>query len=185
MERFALIPLVIILLLSPFYKARAASFYVGPSYSFGGVIAESDFYNGASGWNPSFYLGTRFERSAIELFFKRFTLSNEHDASGATFDLEVTDLMFGMGLRLELVSGVDLLMGFANQSVSTEYTSSDPSKELSPLLEANYFSWYVGTGFRGELYPNYIVRLDMSYVNGSAEYSMLTIDFSIVYRFSP
>ena len=186
MERYKTLSLIILISFCSLLtqNLKAASLYGGASYSFGGVIADSDFYNGASGWSPGLYLGTRFERSAFELFVKRLTLENEHDALGATFDVEVTDVVWGMGLRLELTFGVDLLLGFANQSVSTEYASSNPAKELSPLLEDDYFSWYAGVGFRGELYPNFIGRLDMSFINGSVEYNLMTIDFSIVYRFA-
>lgn len=176
--------LALTLLISFSFNAKAMSMYGGGSYSFAGVIAESDFYNGAKDWAPGLIFGFRLEIVAFELFLKKFTLQNDHEVDGVTYSLEVTDLVYGGGLRLQLIRGIDLLMGVNTQNVSTEYIASDSNKQLDNAIDKHYLSWYVGGGLRGEIYPGFETRLDLAYYKGDIEYGLFGIDFALVYHFT-
>lgn len=164
-------------------EAKAISFFGGASYSFAGVVAESDFYNGASDWAPGLFLGMQYGRLGVEAFIKKFTLEHDHEQDGVVYNMAIDNLVTGIGLRVALHPNVDFLLGANSQNIKASATSSS-STALAGLLDESYTSWYVGGGLKGEVYPNLIARLDMAYYKGDIEFGLFGIDFSLVYQFA-
>jgi hypothetical protein len=180
-ERLKTLSLIFLLSFTSF-SSQAFDLYGGGTFSFSGVIAEDDFYNGASGWSPGLHFGLKTGGFSTEVFFRKSTLSHEHEAQGGIYEIDVKDTVMGIGLRQELNPIVDFVMGFASQTVSTEYSSSNGTT-LSNLKDSSYFSYYVGGGFSGEIYPQVDARMDILFYRGDNDLGLFNIEFGVMYRF--
>jgi len=179
--KFLLVTLIVSLL--GLKEVKALSLYGGPSYSFAGVIAESEFYNGATDWAPGLFIGMQYGRLGIEGFFKKFELLDDTTSGGVVYDMKIDNLVSGLGFRVGIHPNVDFILGMNMQSVKATATSSSNTR-LEGLLDQDFMSWYVGGGFKGEVYPNFIARIDMAYYKGDIEFGLFGIDFSLMYRFA-
>lgn len=164
-------------------KANAFSIYAGPSYSFGGVIAESDFYNGATDWAPGFMTGMKYGRLSMELFLRKFALKRDTEKGGVSYEMEIDNVVTGMSFRIEVHPILDLIMGVNGQNVLVRANSKNSSNQLSGLLDKSYVNWHVGGGLKGEIYPNVISRVDLVYYKGDIDFGLFGIDFSLMYNF--
>lgn len=185
MERRASIPLVFIFLFSVFSNTslKAASLYAGGGYSYGAVIAESEYYNGASDWAPMLNLGVAFDVISAEFFLRKLNLDKTHRAQGSKFEITAEDLQWGLGLRMAVADYLSFNLGVNNQDIQTEYTSSKKSKKVKDPINKSYFSYFVGGGIFKEVYPNLIGRIDFHYHKAELEFGIISVDFTLVYNF--
>jgi hypothetical protein len=165
-------------------EAKALSLYGGGSYSFGGVVAESEFYNGASDWAPGLVLGMQWGRLGTEAFFRKFDLQDDFEQNGVVYNMSIDNVVWGLGFRIAIHSNIDFLLGMNSQTIKATSTSSNPNLMLTGLLNESYMKWYVGGGVKGEIYPNVIARFDLAYYQGDIEFGLFGLDFSVVYRFA-
>ncbi|EQC46559.1 hypothetical protein [Bacteriovorax sp. Seq25_V] len=175
--------LSLVLLLSLFCLiTNAGSFYSGLSYSFSGVVAEDDIYNGAYHWDPGIVFGAQFGRLSIDSQIKNLKMKKEYESNGDKFDIEIHSLLLTMGLRLEVMPFISFNIGTNYQNVDSSYKAINSNKFINGLPDKHYMSYYVGGGVFGEVFTNVIGRLDLNYYRGDQNFGLLAVDLALAYR---
>ncbi|WP_127714538.1 hypothetical protein [Halobacteriovorax sp. HLS] len=166
------------------FNINAASLYGGASYTYGVSTANSDYWNGASGSAPLLLFGIRFERLALELQFRPYTLNNLHTSSFGTYDIDIKDNIFGLGMRFNGSQSVHYNLGLVLHDINVEYESSSSTTLSSKSIAGATMSFYVGGGLHGPLFISGLEWLvDMNYIHHSIEYGVFSFDFGVTYSF--
>jgi hypothetical protein len=179
-EKLKTLSLVLLTLLS--FKVSAQYMYGGGSFSRTGIIATDQATNGGSDWAPGLHFGINTGRVSTEIFTRKMTLENEHIVSGTVYDIDVENLIWGIGFRLELIPWVDGLLGMVGQNASTTYETNGGALPQSSIIDKHYLSWYLGGGIKTEVYPDFIGRLDLIYYKGDLDFGLLAFEFGLMYK---
>lgn len=165
-------------------KSYSATMYGGIGYTYGILSAESEFWNGGDGSTAHFTLGSQFDRLALELSFRSLTLENTHTTSSGTYNIEIKDLMFNLGIRYDLNPFSHVNVGLVSHSVTTDYTTTGTSRLNSNPILGSSLSAYLGGGLHGVIFtPNLRWSIDFNYFHRSTTFGIFSIETGIFYSF--
>ncbi|WP_146037854.1 MULTISPECIES: hypothetical protein [Pseudomonadati] len=159
-------------------NGNASELYAGGGASLSGVISESDYYNGATAIFPSANVGVKFGALAIEGFFRKGTLSNDHQG----FKIDLDTNQFGFMLRLSPEEWLDMNLG-GHWTMVEGSSSVYNGQVLTGLVNRTYSSVILGMGFNIPLSNQLRVRTDMNFYSGKEIFSLFQFDISVVYSF--
>lgn len=178
----ALFKIVTFLLIT--LSSHATSLYGGGAFSYGVTTAESDFWNGATGAGPLILLGSKFEKLSLEFQYRKYTMNNLHTSSLGTYNIDINDSIFALGIRYDLSDIVHYNMGLSSQRLSVDYTSSSSASLDSKAIAGTRTSFYVGGGLHGPLFLSGLEWLvDVNYFHESISFGVFAFDFGIIYHF--
>jgi len=166
------------------FGSYATSLYGGGAFSHGITTAESDFWNGATGSGPLILLGSKFEKLSLEFQYRKYTMNNIHSTSQGTYNIDIVDSIFALGIRYDLSNFVHYNMGLSSQSISVNYTSSSSTTLDSGAIAGRKMSFFVGGGMHGPLFLSGLEWLvDVNYFHESISFGVFAFDFGIIYHF--
>lgn len=80
-------------------RALAQSLYLGLDWKMAASVSANDYTNGASTADPGLTLGVSFGLISVEALYTKYTLENEVDNNLGTTSLQITDKLYGIGVK--------------------------------------------------------------------------------------
>lgn len=165
-------------------KVFATSLYGGAAYTYGVSSAKSDFWNGASGSSPLILFGGRFEKLAVEMQFRKYTLNNIHETSKGKYDIDISNTILSIGGRYYANSIIHYNFGVAMHDISVEYQTTSTASLSTKAIAGRTTSFYAGGGIHGPLFLSGLEWLvDLNYIHHSMDYGVFSFDLGIIYNF--
>ncbi len=165
-------------------NSSAVNLYGAASLNFGAVVSDSEFYNGAGGTAPGLTFGARFQKISFEIFYRKYSLSNDHTVAPTDFHLDIDNTVVGAGMRFNFSPFLNWTLGYSMQEVSTTATASNSNVGLGSLVNEKLGGFYLAGGFN---IPAYLENLefysDIIYFRSTARYSQFSLDFGLRYAF--
>ena len=175
--------LILLFTFAPFHSS-AADIYGGLGYSYGILSAESDFWNGGDDGTPSMTIGVHFERLAVELTYKPYTLNNIHTTSRGTYDIDISTLLLTVGGRYDLGDYTHVNFGLASYSVEVDYTTTAATALNSSSIEGSSLGIFIGGGVHLYLYTRDLrLTFDVNYYHRSMDFGIFGFETGIFYSF--
>jgi hypothetical protein len=165
-------------------KVFAGSLYGGLAYTYGVSTAKSDFWNGASGSAPLIILGGRFDKLAVEMQYRKYTLNNIHETTRGQYNIDISNPILSLGGRYYANAILHYNFGLAIHDISVEYQTNASASLSSKAIAGRTTSFYAGGGIHGPLFLNGLEWLvDLNYIHHSMEYGVFSFDIGVIYNF--
>ena len=165
-------------------RVFSATLYGGAAYTYGVSTAKSDFWNGGSGSAPLIMLGGRFEKLAVEMAYRSYTLKNIHETSKGKYDIDISNTILTLGGRYYANPILHYNFGIAMHDISVEYQTNASASLSSKAIAGRTTSFYAGGGIHGPLFFSGLEWLvDLNYIHHSMEYGVFSFDVGITYQF--
>jgi len=142
------------------------------------VQSDSEFNNGASGGSPGLTVGYKILSFSIETFYKKHELTNEHEVSSTTFDIDIETNSLGLGFRYDIDPNLMFKAGYAVHSVKANYNAANGQLYRS-TIDGTHAGFYLGVGVQGMLYPNWQMYADGGMYVASSEFSMYAMEIGL------
>ena len=158
--------------------------YLAGSYTMGATIdVNSEFNNGASSSDFGFAVGHYFGNTGIEFLYKNLNMEDDHTTDAGTFDITITDKVYGFQFRFPLQQYGVIKLGYGLHSVKAVYDLRDSSQIFRSKIDGVSSGIIFGFGFKVPFYAMYEYYTDFEFmhIGNDLNFAALEIGIRIIF----
>lgn len=138
-------PLILFLVLIIPSRGLAQSLYLGVDWKMAASVSANDYTNGASTADPGVTIGASFGLISVEILYTKYTIENEVENNLGSTALQITDEIYGAGVKFSHALIFFSRFGVQYHTVQTTAVNSQ-NRLLTFPSDGSTFGIYAGGG---------------------------------------